>query len=47
MTKKGEFWNTCRGTIKDKDRISFSREKLALHINRVSKITLTYANFFN
>lgn len=47
MSKKGEFWNTCRGTIKDKDRISFSREKLALHINRVSKITLTYANIFN
>lgn len=47
MSKKGEFWNTCRGTIKGKDRIPFSREKLALHINRVSKITLTYANIFN
>lgn len=46
MSKKGEFWNTCRGTIKGKDRIPFSREKLALHINRVSKITLTYADIF-
>lgn len=47
MSKKGEFGNTCRGTIKDKDRIPFSREKFALHINKVSKITLTYANVFN
>lgn len=38
MSKKGEFWNTCRGTIKGKDRIPFSREKLALHIKGYQRL---------
>lgn len=47
MSKKGEFWNICRGIIKGKDRIFFFREKLVLYINRVLKIIFIYVNFFN